>query len=73
MTHADFSEEKTKIENYENLPRAIALINQLESDLYKNAVVPIALAHSFTAISFEPGGRVLDVFARRTLGGQNNG
>jgi hypothetical protein len=73
LTHSDFNFEKTKIENYENLPRAIALINNLESDLYKNAVVPIALAHRFTAISFEPGGRVLDVFARQTLGGPING
>ena len=73
MSNSDFNEEKIKIENYENLPRAIALINHLESDLYKNAVVPIALAHRFTAISFEPGGRVLDMFARQALGGQNNG
>ncbi|MDX9863283.1 MAG: DNA double-strand break repair nuclease NurA [Anaerolineaceae bacterium] len=73
LTGSDFKEEKIKIENYENLPRAIALINHLESDLYKNAVVPIALAHRFTAISFEPGGRVLDVFVRRTLGEKNNG
>ncbi|MBU1682804.1 DNA double-strand break repair nuclease NurA [Patescibacteria group bacterium] len=73
MTHIDFKLEKTKCENYENLPRAIALINYLESDLYKNAVVPIALAHRFTSISFEPGGRVLDVFARQSIGGQNNG
>lgn len=73
MTSADFKEEKIKIENYENLPRAIALINHLESDLYKNAVVPIALAHRFTAISFEPGGKVLDVFSRRSLGAQDNG
>lgn len=73
LTHLDFKTEKTKIKNYENLPRAIGLINYLESDLYKNAVVPIALAHRFTAISFEPGGKVLDVFARQALGGQNNG
>jgi hypothetical protein len=73
LTHIDFKVEKTKIENYENLPRAIALISHLESDLYKNAVVPIALAHRFTAISFEPGGRVLDVFSRKSLGGNNNG
>ena len=49
ISHADFKTEKTRIENYENLPRAIALINFLESDLYKNAVVPIALAHRFTS------------------------
>ena len=71
--HLDFKDEKTKIDNYENLPRAIALISHLQSDLYKNAIVPIALAHRFTAISFEPGGRVLDIFAQQALGRQNNG
>lgn len=73
MSHLDFSKEKIKIENYENLPRAIALINHLESDLYKNAVVPIALAHRYTAISFEPGGKVLDILVREALGGHANG
>ena len=73
IERTDFNQEKTKIENYENLPRALALINLLQSDLYKNAVVPIALAHRYTAISFEPGGRVLDIFAQHSLGGENNG
>lgn len=73
LASEDFSEVKIRVENYENLPRAIGLINHLESDLYKNAVIPIALAHRFTAISFEPGGRVLDLFSRQSLGGQANG
>jgi hypothetical protein len=73
IVHSDFKVEKTKIESYVNLPRVIALINNLESDLYKNAVVPIALAHRFTAISFEPGGRVLDLFAKQSIGGQTDG
>lgn len=73
LPHTDFNAAKTDLANYENLPRAIALINHLESDLYKNAVVPIALAHRYTAISYEPGGRVLDVFARQSLGGDSNG
>lgn len=73
LDHIDFKQEKTKIENYENLPRALALISHLESDLYKNAVVPIALAHRYTAISFEPGGKVLDVLSRQSLGVENNG
>ena len=73
MARINFKVEKTNIERYENLPKALALINHLESDLYKNAVVPIALAHRYTAISFEPGGRVLDLFARQSLGGENDG
>ena len=63
----DFVEEKVQFDHYPQLPTAIALINQLESDLYKNAVVPIALAHRYTAISLEPGGKVLDLLTRRAL------
>jgi len=63
----DFIKEKIKLENYPNLPQALKLINYLESDLYENAVVPIVLAHRFTAISLKPGGRVLDLLTRKSL------
>lgn len=63
----DFSKEKVKFENYPQLSQALQLITYLESDLYENAVVPIALAHRFTAISFEPGGRVLDLLTKKAL------
>src|SRR5690606_41479985 len=45
----------------------LGLISHLESDLYENAVVPIALAHRYTAISFQPGGRVLDLLTKHAL------
>ncbi len=63
----NFSREKVKLEYYPQLPQALRLITYLESDLYQNAVVPIALAHRFTAISFRPGGRVLDLLTRNAL------
>ncbi len=63
----DFIAEKVKFEHYQQLPQAVRLINMLESDLYKNAVVPIALAHRYTAISLQPGGRVLDLLTRKAL------
>lgn len=63
----DFVHEKIKLDNYAQLTSALALITHLESDLYENAVVPIALAHRFTAISFQPGGRVLDLLTRKAL------
>jgi hypothetical protein len=56
-----------KFDRYENLAKAINLINHFESDLYRNAVVPIALAHRYTAISLKPGGQVLDLLTRRNL------
>lgn len=63
----DFLIEKVRFENYPQLPTALALLNLLESDLYRNAVVPIALAHRYTAISLQPGGKVLDLLTRKAL------
>lgn len=65
----DFRQEKVKLENYPQLDRALRLITHFESDLYKNAVVPIALAHRYTAISLQPGGRVLDLLTKQGLKG----
>jgi hypothetical protein len=62
-----FPDEKIKWENYPQLGLTLKLINHLETDLYKNAVVPIALAHRYTAISLHPGGQVLDLITRRRL------
>ncbi len=62
-----FMKEKTKIENYSELSRAISLIDEFECDLYENAIVPIALAHRYTAISLEPGSRILDLLTREKL------
>ncbi len=66
-SETDFIRAKTEMGNYPELPRALALINEFESDLYENAVVPIALAHRYTAISLVPGGRVLDILTRESL------
>lgn len=63
----DFVREKTSFHRYLELPRALALINHFQTDLYENAVVPIALANKYTAISLMPGGRVLDILTRQGL------
>jgi hypothetical protein len=67
MNGIDFIREKTRFENYPQLPQALHLITHLESDLFENAVIPIALAHRYTAISLQPGGRVLDLLTKNTL------
>ncbi len=63
----DFTKEKVQLQRYTELPRALGLIKHFESDLYQNAVIPIALAHRYTAISLMPGGRVLDVMTKQAL------
>ena len=62
-----FLQQKTMLGNYPTLSRTLSLIHHFESDLYENAVVPVALAHKYTAISLRPGGRVLDLLTRRGL------
>ncbi len=58
---------KTDISRYSDLKRSLALVQHFECDLYENALVPVALAHRYTAISLVPGGRVLDVLTRSVL------
>jgi hypothetical protein len=62
-----FTAEKSKIENYTNIGAYTRLIDDFECDLYENAVVPVALAHKYTAISLEPGSRVLDLLSKSKI------
>lgn len=67
LLNYNFVTEKIKWSNYPNLPTALSLIEELQTELYQDAVIPIALAHRYTAISLKPGGRVLDLLTRRSL------
>ena len=69
-TAHNFLEEKANMDHYLELQQALSLITQVETDLYRDALVPIALAHRYTAISLRPGGRVLDVMGRSAQANQ---
>lgn len=69
----DFAAAKVEVARYADLPLALELIRHFECDLYANSVVPVALAHRYTSISLAPGGRVLDLLARRALSGEVEG
>jgi hypothetical protein len=62
-----FKVAKSRPENYADLVRTLALVERFETSLYPNALVPIALAHQFTAISLMPGGAVLNMLTERSL------
>jgi hypothetical protein len=64
---ANFPDAKCEVARYPTLPAALALIRNFESDLYENAVIPIALAHRYTAIRLMPGGKVLDLLTKKGL------
>lgn len=68
----DFGKEfkmlKGEIDRYgQRLWRACALIERLETSVYPNALIPISLAHQYTAISVVPGGKVLRILSERAL------
>jgi hypothetical protein len=67
LNEGSFVKRKTNLKYYKTLHRALALINHFQTDLYENAVVPIALANKYTAISLVPGGSVLDLLTRQGL------
>lgn len=62
-----FIVEKSSINNYINLDRCIALIEEFESDLYSGSVVPVALAQKHTIINLKPGNQILDLLTRENL------
>lgn len=59
-----FDVEKSNRANYPDLSRACALIEEVETDLWENALAPVALAHRYTAISLVPSGRILDILGK---------
>ena len=62
-----FKIEKAKISNYANIGTYVKLIEEFECDLHSNSLVPVALAQKYSAISLEPGGKVLDLLAQSTF------
>lgn len=67
---AGFATRKAEAHRYDEwLGRAFKLIDHLQFDLYQSAVVPIALAHRHASISLKPGGTMLQVLAKKHLGG----
>jgi len=63
----EFAVQKSNIKNYIDICGYTKLIEDFECDLYENAVVPIALSHKYTAISLEPGSKVLDLLSKGNI------
>lgn len=65
-----FLRNKININNYPGLPKALKIIKNFETELYENALIPVALAHKYTAISLQPGGKVLDLLTKNFVSNQ---
>jgi hypothetical protein len=56
---------------YTTLPSTLALLDEVGTKLYEDAVIPIALAHSFASIPLKTGSKVLTLLSREFLGQSN--
>jgi len=52
---------------YRTLPQTLRLLDKIGTTLYADAVIPIALAHSFASIPLKTGSRVLTLLSRQFL------
>jgi hypothetical protein len=52
---------------YGLLPTTLLLLDRIGTSLYKDATIPIALAHQFASIPLRTGSRVLTLLSRRLL------
>ena len=53
---------------YSALPATLRLLDRIGTALYQDAVIPVALAHSFAAIPLHTGTRVLTLLSRDLIG-----
>lgn len=54
--------------HYPSLPSTLALLDRIGTTLYDDAVIPVALAHSFASIPLRTGSKVLTLLSRELLG-----
>lgn len=57
-----------KVTDYLNLPDILGVLGLLRCSMYDNALVPIALANKLVSLSDFPSSRILESFARATIG-----
>jgi hypothetical protein len=55
--------------HYSVLPATLRLLDQIGTSLYADAVIPVALAHSYASIPLRTGSRVLTLLSRQALAG----
>ena len=51
-----------------SLASTLALLDRLGTSLYEDALIPVALAHSFASIPLRTGSKVLTLLSRELLG-----
>ena len=62
-----FKKEKSNYTQYNNLQRTLRLLQELKCDLDASSIAPLVLSRQYTAISMEPGAKVLDMLSKNNL------
>ena len=62
-----FKKEKSDYSKYNNLQRALRLMQELKCDIDTSSIAPLVLSRQYTAISMEPGAKVLDMLSKNNL------
>lgn len=57
-----------RFEDYINLSNVLAAVSELRCSMYDNALIPVALANRLVSLSEVPSSRILENFARGSIG-----
>ena len=62
-----FKTEKSDYTKYNNLYRALRLLQEMRSDMDSASITPLVISKQYTAISMEPGSKVLDLLSKNHI------
>ena len=62
-----FKTEKSDYTKYKNLYRALRLLQEMRSDMDSASITPLVISKQYTAISMEPGSKVLDLLSKNHI------
>ena len=62
-----FKAEKSDYTKYNNLYRTLRLLQEMRSDMDSSSITPLVISKQYTAISMEPGSKVLDLLSKNHI------
>ncbi len=64
---SSFKTEKSDCTKYNNLYRTLRLLQEMRSDMDDSSIAPLVVSKQYTAISMEPGTKVLDLLSKNHI------
>ena len=66
-TKLSFKTLKSDFTKYNNLRRALILLNEMRSDMDDTSIIPLVASKKYTVIGMEPGTKVLDMLSKNNI------